>query len=133
VVVVHEIEYADIYGRVTLAEFLRLAGLVAAGAADPDDLAVEFARGEMTLTLSPDEFRCATSFGWYAASFSAYRQWMAADDVAQREDREMYRGKAVQDYHDLIVDAAAQIGERASAAAVELVSVPVARRLRLVQ
>lgn len=108
-------------GKVALAEFVRLAGLVAAGAAVLGDLAAEFAAAGVTLDLDPDELASAVPYSWYLASFTAY--WIS-EDAREHEGRIRYEhlmGCARVRYAELIEDAAGYLAEAAAAADVRRV------------
>lgn len=103
---IHEIRFHDEQGRITLAEFLRLAGLVAVDAADPGDLAIEFVTNEVTLHLDPDQMTDRRSYDWYEASFRAY--WLGCD-AAEQQGRTTY-----EQAHQRAVDAWLVLIEQAS-------------------
>lgn len=116
----HHIEIGP-NGKVTLGEFVRLAGLVAAGAADLHDLAVEFADAGVTLDLGPDELASTVPYGWYMASFGAY--WIA-EDAREHQGRMRYEhliGIARMRYAALIEEAAGVLADAAEQAAVRRV------------
>lgn len=111
----HEIAFDD-QGSITLAEFLRLAGLYAVDAADGTDLAVEFADHEMTLTLSPEEMADTTAYDWYRESFRAYEFGNQAWEWSLRDDENGHAGELVRRYLALLDSAAEYLMELAGRA-----------------
>lgn len=114
----HEIKFHDAQGRVALPEFLRLAGLLAADAADADDLAEEFLREEVTLFCEPDELADTTAYGWYLASFDAYGLGDRARDARTGEAYDDLAGRAHVAYRELLEDAAHYLASAAAEARV---------------
>lgn len=123
-VVLVEISYHDTSGRVALPEFLRLAGLVAAGHVDAWNLAQVMARTDVTLHLEPAEMGDVDAYSWYSQMFDGYQAWQAGRDARGRDTVERLEAKAVAEYEAALNDAARALLDIAEEARVEVVHVP---------
>jgi hypothetical protein len=121
-----EINRRDAFGSVALPEFLRLAGLVAAGHLDAWTLAHELARTDATLHLEPAEMRDTDAHSWYSQVRDGYQAWQAARDARGRDTVEYLEAKSIAEYEHALNDAAHALLVVAEEAQVEVVHVPAA-------
>lgn len=112
-------DFWDDHGRVTLGEFLRCCGQVAAGVWDQRDLAVELVENDATVHLEPDEFLSRAAVELYEAGFRAYR--LNADEDEHGTERAMEW--AVAAWEAIIERVAERLVLAAEAAQVSVVAV----------
>jgi hypothetical protein len=130
---IHEIQYTDRTANyITFSEFIRLAGLVAAGAADADGIAAEMCGFGTRIQLTETEGGCDVASYTAAEAYNAYWTWQLHYQ-AIGEDAIRLEHDAVAMWVELIEQTARAVDHIAARILVPVLDAPGVRGLHLVR
>lgn len=130
---IHEIQHTDTTASyITFGEFIRLAGLVAAGAAFADDFAAELCGYGTRIELTETEGGCDIASYTAAQAYNAYHTWQMHYQ-AIGEDAIRLECDALSMWIELIEETARAVDSIAAGVSVPVLDAPMVRNLHLVR